>query len=395
MKFISDSNELTKKFKSLCQKYSHYKWAVAWAGNPVDFDLGKLLKINKEKIENIVVGLHFCQTSPIFIEDYIDDARVRFYLQSDGTFHPKVYLFYNSDNDWSAIVGSSNFTSHGFHLNDEANVMFGSDDSGVSFSQVSDYISSLWNKAEAFDMKQLERYKVLFRFQSKKHASLKKVQSLKNRDVTSLLDVYTWEDYYSQITTQDIHLYETRIALLNKANELFKTETPFNSFSPDVRRALAGFITETKEVNAPGVDWRLFGSMKGAGTFKHAINNKIKIGKALDAIPLEGTVTKQMFENYCKAFEGWNNPIACATRLLAIKRPDLFVCINSKNRAILSKLLGVPVSRLTLENYWEEVLQRIYGSAWYQDKSHLTKGIEKDTKRFQVAMLDSISYRSE
>src|SRR4051794_26315302 len=82
-------------------------------------------------------------------------------------------------------------------------------------------------------------------------------------------------------------------------------------------------------------DWLWFGSMKGAGYYKQAINqNNRQLSGALDEIPLEGEVTRNHFERYLSlfrgAFERWG--IATATRLLAIKRPGYFVCLDSKNR---------------------------------------------------------------
>ena len=112
----------------------------------------------------------------------------------------------------------------------------------------------------------------------------------------------------------------------------------------------------------------------------------------IDAIPLKGEVTKEMFDDYCKAFSSWTNPVSSATRLLAMKRPDLFVCINSKNIKALSLLLGIPQSHLTLENYWDEVHLKIVNSVWFIDSNVLDVGIAKDVKKFQVALLDSISY---
>ena len=84
--------------------------------------------------------------------------------------------------------------------------------------------------------------------------------------------------------------------------------------------------------------------------------------------------------------------MSSATRLIAMKRPDLFVCVNSKNKKELSQLLGIPQSHLTLENYWNEVHLKIINSVWFRDDNISDVGIAKDVKKFQVALLDSISY---
>lgn len=395
MKFIADLSTLSSTFKSLCKSYSHYRWAVAWAGNPDAFDLAKILERNQKKIDKIVIGLHFYQTHPDFIEKFMANEKFRFYMQSDGTFHAKVYLFYNSNNDWAAIVGSSNFTYHGFHQNEEANILFTSDDNGADFSAISNLVSSIWDKGGYFSSKDLGTYRKTFVFQSRKHSSLKHMKSVSGHAISSSLDVMTWDEYFRTITTMDFDNFKARICLLKKAQSLFRSKASFNSFSPDIKRALAGFISNTEELDTPDVDWKLFGSMQGAGVFKHSVISSNDIGEALDLIPIKGKITKNKFQAYCSAFKNWDNPIACATRLLAIKRPDFFVCINSKNKKALGRLLDMPQSHFTLENYWDIILPRIHGAEWYNDTASIAQGIEKDIKHFQVAMLDSISYSKD
>ena len=93
MELILDDKILCKRFNNLCKKYSHYMWAVAWAGKVANFDLAKILADNAHKIDKILVGLHFYQTDPTFIECFKDNRQVRYYKKSDGIFHSKVYLF--------------------------------------------------------------------------------------------------------------------------------------------------------------------------------------------------------------------------------------------------------------------------------------------------------------
>lgn len=386
MEFITDQEVLCSKFKELSQRYNRYKWAVAWAGDP-DFDMGALLKKNANKMEQIVVGLHFYQTSPRFIEQYLDNLHVRYHMLSDGTFHPKVYLFYNTPCDWSALIGSSNFTLHGFHKNTEANVLINSGDVGITFSQISDFISGLWDKAEYIDTKFLAQYSKAYSFQSKKLSSLEKLHTYNQEAIMSTLELMTWDEYVRNLDKSD-NDNEMRIQLLKKAFEIFKKNKPFDTLDVDTKRALAGFPRKDAKISE-NIDWKLFGSMVGAGDFKHAILHNIRIGKALDKIPMKGLITKDMFLEYCKAFDR-SNPIGCATRLLAIKRPDFFVAINNKNKKILSRMLNIPQSDFNIGNYWD-ILMRIHNSIWFSDSSHVMER-DKDKKIFQVALLDILSY---
>ena len=80
--------------------------------------------------------------------------------------------------------------------------------------------------------------------------------------------------------------------------------------------------------------------MVGNGLFHHRIaENDTHISRALDRIPLSGQLTRAHFEafieEYRKVFDG--NFVATATRLLALKRPDTFVCFDAMNRRKLCR----------------------------------------------------------
>ena len=141
-------------------------------------------------------------------------------------------------------------------------------------------------------------------------------------------------------------------------------------------------------------DWGYFGSMKGAGIFKTKIKaNDIIISKALDQIPLSGQITKKHYDNYIKYFTQIfsGNYIATATRLLCMKRPDTFVCFDSKNRSALCKDFGIIQSEMDYERYWDDIVERIYDSDWWQNPNPENENEEKVSEA-RAAFLDSLYY---
>ena len=94
MKLILKSQELREEFRKLTTEYNEFYWTVAWAGSldSMPFEINK----NSAQIKKIIVGLHFYQTHPYFIEYFLRHKGVKFIKQTTGTFHPKVYLFMNS-----------------------------------------------------------------------------------------------------------------------------------------------------------------------------------------------------------------------------------------------------------------------------------------------------------
>src|SRR5690606_16594370 len=112
MKFIASHNAFGAEFHRLTRQYRHFDWAIAWAG--VGHEAFKYLVTHPAKVRRIVVGTHFHQTSPTFIDAVSGIANVRFRLDQDslsGVFHPKLYVFSNDADDWEALVGSANFTT--------------------------------------------------------------------------------------------------------------------------------------------------------------------------------------------------------------------------------------------------------------------------------------------
>jgi hypothetical protein len=92
---------------------------------------------------------------------------------------------------------------------------------------------------------------------------------------------------------------------------------------------------------------------------------------ALDIIPLRGDVRREQFlsyiEGYISAYPGRRrHGLATATRLLAMKRPDYFVCFDGPNRVGLCKAFGIKLGQHDYERYWDSVIERILISDWWR-----------------------------
>src|ERR1035441_8138682 len=144
MKLLSTSIELTTELSQLLKRYQRFSCAVAWAGT--NFPLEKLLHRNRHKLNHAVVGTHFFQTHPDFIKRYRRNPNVRFVLQTDGVFHPKLYYFENSPTDWACVIGSPNFTAGGFHRNVEVAAVFDAGDLNAEEAreQIQAFIVAAW-----------------------------------------------------------------------------------------------------------------------------------------------------------------------------------------------------------------------------------------------------------
>jgi hypothetical protein len=169
--------------------------------------------------------------------------------------------------------------------------------------------------------------------------------------------------------------------------------------SDDERRLVAGTAGRRRSIRDE-TDYQLFGSMGANGKFANVVlNSPNKLSKALDAIPSSGFVSKSDYERFVSDFEGaveqgnggHSGGTGTATRLLAMKRPDTFVCLNNANRKDLCEHFGVAPSTTKLENYWERIILPIMQTEWWGSPMPDDE-IEARIWRGRAALLDVVYY---
>lgn len=393
MKIITNPSAIDKMLVKLMQGYTKYHIATAWAsmGSKASFVLLK----NKNRIIKMIVGTHFYQTNPNFIDNFANDDNVRFILKTDGVYHPKVYLFSNENGDWECLIGSANFTNSALTKNYELMVHIKSDDQGTKeiFTDVLDTINIYWADARTMSNNDITNYKNIWQKNRWKLDSLKGTYGgcqSKDSIIKSNIFSLSWKNYYSEISGEKLGSFQGRLDVLRIVNEYFKEKKSFSEFSELQRKQVAGVITSSE------VNWKWFGSMVGAGKFKNRINtNNAHISDALDYIPLTGSVSASDYNEFVKtfklAFPDGGAGIAIASRLLAMKRPDYFVCLDSQNRSELCKDFGIPAN-VTFETYWGNIIARIIDSVWWSSLRPSSPTEEKAWNG-RAAMIDTIFYK--
>jgi hypothetical protein len=398
MKLITDSEDLEKIFLRLLEKYSKYYWLTAWA-SAESKPFIKLIE-NKGNILKIIVGIHFYQTHPDFIESFLETPSVRYIKQPEGTYHPKIYLFYNSRKDWELLVGSANFTNAAFTVNTEISTLIDSKENNSSdlLNQAFQIINSTWADAKQFDKAELSDYRKIWKNYRPKINSLSSTYGKPDNKKTSKpiylvpVAIMDWQEFMEKVNAEKYHPLTERLEVLRIAKNLFEKVDSFSELKDEERKFIAG-IPNSLNIDNDEI-WGYFGSMRGAGLYKkRIIENNQNISSALDEIPISGQITKTHYQrflyHFTKTFEG--NYLATATRLLAMKRPDVFVCLDSKNRSALCKDFGVVQSKLDYDRYWNEIVERTFDSDWWINPKP-KDDIEKDVSNSRAAFLDSIYY---
>lgn len=379
MRILKTASEVNNELVHLVEECSACQVAVAWAS--VGFEAFDLLLANASKISRMIVGTHFFQTHPQFIETFLTHPGVRFVLNTEGVFHPKVYLFEKPGAEWECVVGSPNFTRSGMGDNDEMAVLISDQDHGAAEARadVESAIEAYWQAAGQISQEEFLAYREAWKRKRPVLANLKgKFGSPQKENADdhgkSPLKVpvllMTWADYCNKVkaeqTTALGHSMEGRLKVIELAQTMFAQHPHFSEIDLTGRQKIAGLVPATS--NDP-IDYRWFGSMKGAGKFYQAVNNNdAHLSLALDAIPLTGPITRHMYQEYVQryrlAFPEGRDGIGTASRLLAMKRPDVFVCFDARNRDGLCKAFGIS-KNLGYDDYWDSIIARVMEATWW------------------------------
>lgn len=397
MKLISTNSELRKQFKRLIEKYPRISIATAWAS--ADTDAFRALVSNEAKIVKAVIGTHFYQTHPDVLDQFTGSKKVKFILQPDGVFHPKVYLFWSRD-AWEVVIGSPNLTVGALTKNSELSVLITSEDGTPALKdEITRVIDGHWDEAKTVLPAEAESYRKLWKLKAR---DLKKVADIfgdkpATKPATqSKIMPMEWKEYLAAIKKDKSHGFKDRLELIAEIREYFQNHQHFNDMDLGVRKGIAGLPSKSKTIK----NWAWFGSMKGAGTFAGLINaSNEAFSLALDEIPLVGEIRREHYDRfiqqYLKAYEGGRDGLATATRLLAMKRPDVFLCVDAQNKKRLADDVGiVRADQLDYERYWDEVVERLMQSPWWQSPEP-SDALEREAWHARAAMLDAIFYEAK
>jgi hypothetical protein len=221
----------------------------------------------------------------------------------------------------------------------------------------------------------------------------------------SYLKTMSWPESYGMIESETdlrrVHwpdrclLLKSRLAVIRVLRKLFASHPHFKDIDELGRQQIAG----VHKGMVDDIDFGWFGNMGGAGRFRGAISrNDPNLSLALDCIPATGVITQKDYLNYINHFLKAlpiGGKIGTATRLLAMKRPDTFVCIAEANREGLCRAFGIsPITPSTpnwADKYWHSIIEQIMTSTWWKSPAP-GDGVEREVWEARAAFLDSLFY---
>lgn len=327
MQLLITPSQLSETFEDLITCCEKIYFATAWATDK--HSIFDTLVDHSEKVELGVVGLHFYQTSPKFIETFMNSEQVFFKKSVSGVFHPKFFLFKFLKN-YKVVLGSANFTSGAFKVNEEVSILLELEEGDNLVNELIEKIHDYTHGCERITYEYLDMYKDKYKLQKKLNDTLRstktktKVNQLKEIIPEGIALNMSWLEYKEGVENGLYDGYNKRLELLDVINKLLKKDS-FEKLSKDEKKLIAGMIT-----NLP-YDSGWFGSLEGAGFMKNVVNEHADlIAKALNKIPDIGNITENHFNEYVELFnlacsgQKKSPQIACYTRFLSVKRPDFF-----------------------------------------------------------------------
>jgi len=392
MKLISTNAALKSNLIRLSKKYPNISFGTAWASAGTEV-FNELVQA-KANIRCAVIGTHFYQTDPDVLDEFVGSLTVKFVLQPQGVFHPKVFAFWD-DSSWEVLIGSANLTAGAITKNTELSTLI-SDKDGFPelLNDTLSIINGYTTDARTISQVEADNYRQIWNLKARAREKLEGnfggVAPTKP-EVDSPVMSMDWRTFYNQIQEDQTHGFEERLAMLNAIGKAFASAPHFNDISFEERLGIAGLRSKVIKHS----EW--FGSMVGAGKFYKLMNkSEPAFSIALDAIPSRGAVTKSEYDTfiseYLKAFPNGRDGLGTATRLLSMKRPDTFLCVDGANLKKLAKDVGmVRPDKLDYERYWTEVVERLQESPWWN--SPMPKN-EKEARAWKAraAMLDALFY---
>lgn len=293
------------------------------------------------------------------------------------------------------MIGSANLTSGALTTNSEAVLLIGGteEDSTDTLDEISQLIDRYWQISRPIDESEAAAYREIW---NRKRPALRRLIGQYGKGNTSKpltassVRSMSWRQYFEAVKADPYHGFDKRCELLAIVARAFAVHPRFESMSLPLRKTIAGLPNDME------TRWAWFGSMKGAGYYHQAVNeNNGHLSQALENILLYGVVTRTDYENYIeefiKAFPNGGHGVGIASRLLALKRPDQFICLDSKNQKNLCADFGIARTAMNYERYWEEIVERIMDTPWWNQKRPDDR-LEGAVWDGRAAMLDAIFY---
>ncbi len=216
-----------------------------------------------------------------------------------------------------------------------------------------------------------------------------------------------WPIFVGFIEQQaELHALEERLALLDYI-EVIKNK-PLAEMVELERLAFVGKHTNQHCHTLYNFDVEWFASTKGAKAFHTLIAEQPeRFDEALTYIPESGDVTPKEYQDFVRVYKkiftdykvdkpsGEKAPLAPATRLLAMKRPDQFIALTNAKIDVLCQGLSIAkFNAFDFDNYWQDMIGTLRTFAWWH-QSEPEDEMERKLWKARAILVDLFMFADE
>ncbi len=200
---------------------------------------------------------------------------------------------------------------------------------------------------------------------------------------------------------QELLALDERLALTDYIKGI--RETALADMIIEDRLAFAGKHAANLDPGVYRFDVEWFAATKNAKAFHQLLaEHPAALDAALAHIPLEGEVTETQYDAFCDAYigafellEDEQASLLPATRLLAMRRPDVFVPLSNNRLDALCLGLGLnkPGNR-DFHGYWQDIVSALARLPWFTMPVDETEQLEQKLGAIR-ALLPTLFYYTD
>ena len=379
--------EISLRFLEHLSWATEIDFATAWATS--HDGLRALQRQRPPPDVRAVVGLWGNLTDPFALRTLAKIGQLRG-PDAGRHFHPKVFIFRGGGKS-VAWVGSANFTSGGFGMNDEA--VFETSDTVT----VQDWFDDLWEDTDQLDDDAIDAY-ADSRRNNPPPPALRPPNTLHLDPLDLLEGVADWQSYVAALEQCD-GWWSNRHSwsVLGEHRSWRETAEVLHDV---VAQPDWGELDQYDRLRllglTPGEDWALFGRMRRAaletvfGANQETIQDIVLAVVAAD----DNAFPQLAFDSYRALWDIDGVGPGIATRLLALARPERFVSVNGASRDGLAASFDLAPSTLGNPSNYARLLTAIYDQDWYRNPAP-RNARERAISRIRAALLDPFVYDTE
>ena len=382
---------LLQRFSENLEWATEVDLATAWAGI---HDGLRNLRNNKAQDKRfrirVIVGLWGNFTNPNALRDLDDIGNLR--LADDGNFHPKVYIFRKGKRS-RAWIGSANFTSGGFALNEEV-VLETSDAKNIE--DIQQWFDERWERCGSLGPNDINEYEERRRLNPPTPPP-PSPSSPPNIDhpFGLLPEDGSWDVYLSALKSCNqwwAHRYD--FSVLGETHSWYNTIQELHDV---VKKDWSGLgeYDRKRLLGLEGGHWALLGGMRYRAY--NAVFENEETQTRIQAV-INEVVNARDDQFRSVAIRAYTTIISfpyigpgISTRLLALARPDRIVSLNNASRDRLARYCKLPKSTLHTPRNYEKMLGIIYSKRWFQ-KTLPENPHERSIWLMRAALIDSFVY---